>query len=1173
MTTIHQPGFNHTGPRRAGRFIQANPSLQRPDPLKFLPLWPHQARFLEELWDELYWFVVGPPAAGKSLTVAALLTHKLDRDLTLRAIIAVPQTIIGNGFEDCRFQMPGYPEAKRDISFTPHKKLHKPSHGSNAGQVKKFLTRSLTSPVNDRVLICTHQTLVASYKKFPELFQDVLVVIDEAHHSKAEETREGDVLANELGRVVLGLVEAEQQVGLATATVARADGCGLLGAHQDKFKVAECPFDKYLEVCHDFKQFDFGFTLYDQDAWEPINELLGDKRKRVTCTIAHIPHVNSSCSRGKRRDQLQVYRGIAGQPTGRLKIKNPDGDVTGITEIQRGCHTVRVVDLVNTKNSNLKQQVIQQAHDDPDNSRIDVILALRKFIEGANWRWAQNSLILGHRGSFTEMAQLVGRGLRDAPGKQSCSIHYILHQRGTAPDGTPEILNDYLKALLFVLLLEDVFKPVKIRARDPKTGKRRTVKTCLLTEALNHDLTEKFRIEELVVEELSGDVNHTDKTAVKVVAKLLDQEQVQHPWASTNDIARQIIKSYRRRSKSLQATERLRLATDGSDVKDVDVTLVEESSHPLAWLTYFTREIGISTLAGLRAKLQGCLKQRWWAAHALLRAFVAAFNRIPIGEEEYRGALLGRWCALQRRAHKGTGLWRLSAAREKALVAVDGWTWDYWDTRWNDHVLVLEKYVSTFSKLPKGKDHYCTLSLGAWCSRQRGQYKNNRLTVDQISRLEAIPGWYWNKSMQINRTRLHALGVFVTARRCLPNQHSTSSAERSLGLWCAAQRIKYRRGTLNAEVWNALTDVPGWFWERHDRASEQWLPLLIEYVDLFNRIPTIREKFRGTSIGGWCNHQREDYKNNRLTKDRIKKLEQICGWTWRTRKSRWAATVAEVGHWFRTYGASPRPDSYTENQKEHTLGNWCTNQRSRYRGVNPSKLTEGQIKDLEKIPGWWWDRKDKPKPAPLTRYTTTNKLQARHDTIVNLYRSTFGRKSLPKAKQYWSMSARCVDGAGELLPGSELHQLLETKLIHPWQFHGVDNDEGIWEANGLYGDANWYCNDFYDALSWSVDHDPEFNPGIVNVDTTAEPQRGVDLFCRILERLKGVQGCLFIGNFMLHNRGRHYDPEDLIRTIHKNSDYKSVGSTLEWNPEQLLYRYDGATANSTVMCSIMLYRK
>ena len=35
-------------------------------------------------------------------------------------------------------------------------------------------------------------------------------------------------------------------------------------------------------------------------------------------------------------------------------------------------------------------------------------------------------------------------------------------------------------------------------------------------------------------------------------------------------------------------------------------------------------------------------------------------------------------------------------------------------------------------------------SLARWCDEQRKAYKKNKLTKEQIAKLEALPGWKWD---------------------------------------------------------------------------------------------------------------------------------------------------------------------------------------------------------------------------------------------------------------------------------------------------------------------------------------------------------------------------------------------------------------------------------------------
>ena len=67
------------------------------------------------------------------------------------------------------------------------------------------------------------------------------------------------------------------------------------------------------------------------------------------------------------------------------------------------------VNLVDETMRPQKIEAIIAANAAPDGSRVDVIIALGMFKEGANWRWADREVIIGSRSSLTEVVQMVGQ--------------------------------------------------------------------------------------------------------------------------------------------------------------------------------------------------------------------------------------------------------------------------------------------------------------------------------------------------------------------------------------------------------------------------------------------------------------------------------------------------------------------------------------------------------------------------------------------------------------------------------------------------------------------------------------------------------------------------------------------------------------------------------------------
>lgn len=208
-------------------------------------------------------------------------------------------------------------------------------------------------------------------------------------------------------------------------------------------------------------------------------------------------------------------------------------------------------------------------------------------------------------------------------------------------------------------------------------------------------------------------------------------------------------------------------------------------------------------------------------------------------------------------------------------------------------------------------------------------------------------------------------------------------------------------------------------------------------------------------------------------------------------------------------------------------------------------------------------------------YSTSKKLQARQDTILKMYENFTGLQKLPPNKQYWTMCAQCIEGENnpKVIKGSELEQIVSSGLISYDQFHGVDSDEGVWESNLWWYGSEWYHGDFYEILSWAADQ-PWFNPGIINVDTLHEPKAGIKLFSKILYRLRDYKDFMLVGNFILTNRSRKYEREEMVHELNKNPKFNYVytNHNIQWDGR--LYEYYGsAEHNRTKMGSIILFKK
>jgi hypothetical protein len=98
--------------------------------------------------------------------------------------------------------------------------------------------------------------------------------------------------------------------------------------------------------------------------------------------------------------------------------------------------------------------------------------------------------------------------------------------------------------------------------------------------------------------------------------------------------------------------------------------------------------------------------------------------------------------------------------------------------------------------------------------------------------------------------------------------------------------------------------------------------------------------------------------------------------------------------------------------------------------------------------------------------------------LVQRARRILGGPSVPKDRQYWTLCS--VQDAS---PRSELGQLSRAGFLKPEQFHGVDRNAKVIQANRRrHPQAHWHEGDWEDVLNAAV-LAGEFRPAVVNLDT------------------------------------------------------------------------------------------
>jgi hypothetical protein len=166
-----------------------------------------------------------------------------------------------------------------------------------------------------------------------------------------------------------------------------------------------------------------------------------------------------------------------------------------------------------------------------------------------------------------------------------------------------------------------------------------------------------------------------------------------------------------------------------------------------------------------------------------------------------------------------------------------------------------------------------------------------------------------------------------------------------LGQWVTTLRI--RRNSLTPDRITRLEALPGWVWNLSDfQWQEGFAYLQVFTASEGHSSPPKRHKENGYSLGQWVINQRG--LRDKLTPERIARLETLPGWVWDVREFQWEEGYASLQRFTALEGHSRPPSAHKENG--YNLGQWVSNQRSGRNTLTPERITR-----LETLSGWVWD--------------------------------------------------------------------------------------------------------------------------------------------------------------------------------------------------------------------------
>jgi len=330
-------------------------------------------------------------------------------------------------------------------------------------------------------------------------------------------------------------------------------------------------------------------------------------------------------------------------------------------------------------------------------------------------------------------------------------------------------------------------------------------------------------------------------------------------------------------------------------------------------------------------------------------------DRWPSINDEYpKGNVLGSWCADQRK-RKRQGV--LSKKRISLLDKIS-FEWGANETAWLKQFRYLVSYRKKHpAQWPSVRDEYPKGNkLGVWCSQQRFLNRSKKLAPERKALLERI-GFVWEllseAAARLEEIWLAQYQLLIRYRKEYPNQWPAQNEQcpkgNNFGDWCSTQRIRYQEKKLSTQRIDLLEKI-GFEWSPKEIGWQKQYHYLVEFRRKHpNQWPDFETQYpTGNRIGYWCHNQRQFYRRNQLSPEKIKKLENI-GFYWGAKDALWDRQYNYLKEYRKKY-LGKWPKAKEEFPLGNPLGSWCVTQRWKFK---KKKLRKERIAFLNKIRFEW----------------------------------------------------------------------------------------------------------------------------------------------------------------------------------------------------------------------------
>ncbi|TXJ02084.1 MAG: hypothetical protein E6Q32_03240 [Neisseriales bacterium] len=314
----------------------------------------------------------------------------------------------------------------------------------------------------------------------------------------------------------------------------------------------------------------------------------------------------------------------------------------------------------------------------------------------------------------------------------------------------------------------------------------------------------------------------------------------------------------------------------------------------------------------------------WEYKYQELVQYISCNNMIP--QKEKGANPLYKWCNWQRLMYKAGKLNQDKVAKLTALGINLEMKKSYIpsDESFELNYELVLAYVNTHGTIPgKRTDSGEYRKLGNWICAQRNKYKKNKLSPDQIYKMEQLPDFVWDTIEE------RWLAAYYKYKELIENKVVLS---RDLSMWVSTQRryFKEKNYRLTQERIDLLNQI-NFKWE----SENLWMLNYYEYIELNKK----NSKDFSPKLIQWIHKNRREHKNNTLNLERRKLLDQISFNYASETETTWNARYNEVLEYIKSNNDRPK-NGNTQ------LGRWFYNNISAYK---TGRLTPENHKLIESL--------------------------------------------------------------------------------------------------------------------------------------------------------------------------------------------------------------------------------